>query len=237
MPAIIDMHMHTVLGAYDSSLRPEHLASEATRVGLSGVNITEHDRLWDRHTLSSFRTDQTPLFVNNGMEVSTDMGHIIAVGLPEYFPGIRRLAELRRIADETGAFLIVAHPFRHFFEAAHFMRQGKKPPELVPEILAKMPVFEYVHAIEALNGVNTPRENLMALEVAKLLGKPVSGGSDCHSTQGIGYYCTAFEEDIETPEDMLTALHAGRFHAAHGLASGDLTLLTETSLDDNYRAY
>ena len=42
------MHMHTVLGAYDSSLKPDDLATEATRVGLTGVNISEHDRLWDR---------------------------------------------------------------------------------------------------------------------------------------------------------------------------------------------
>ena len=103
MPFVLDMHMHTVLGAYDSSLKPEDLAAEANRVGLSGVNITEHDRLWDRHTLSTFRAAQAPLFINNGMEVSTDMGHIIAVGLTEYFPGIQRLAELRRVADETGA--------------------------------------------------------------------------------------------------------------------------------------
>ncbi len=237
MPFILDMHMHTVLGAYDSSLKPEDLAAEATRVGLSGVNITEHDRLWDRHTLSIFRDAQAPLFVNNGMEVSTDLGHVLAVGLTEYFPGIQRLAELRRVADETGAFLIAAHPFRHFFEPAMFMRQGRQAPDLIPEQLARMPVFEYVHAIEALNGANTPRENVLALQVAQILGKPVSGGSDCHSTHGIGYYCTQFEMDIETPEHMLAALHAGRFHAAHGLAGNALQLFTETSLAGNARGY
>jgi hypothetical protein len=224
------MHMHTVLGAYDSSLRPDDLADEATRVGLTGVNITEHDRLWDRHTLSSFREARPHLFVSNGMEVSTDMGHVIAVGLHEYFPGIRRLAELRRVADEVGAYLIAAHPFRHFYEAVHFMRQGKKPLDMVPEVLAKLPVFEHVHAIEALNGQNTHRENVIALQVAKYLGKPVSGGSDCHSTHGIGYYCTVFEDFVETTEQMLAAMHAGRFHAGHGLFEGSPVLFTESSL-------
>jgi len=231
MPSIIDMHMHTVLGAYDSSLQPEMLADEAKRVGLSGVNITEHDRVWDQQVLQRFRQDQTPLFVNNGMEVTTDMGHVIAVGLGHYAPGIRRLAELRRVADEAGAFLIVAHPFRHHYEAAHYMRQGKKPPEMVPEVLARLPVFEYVDAIEALNGLNTPQENVMALQVAQHLGKPVTGGSDCHSNHGIGYYCTIFEDDIETPDQMLAALHAGRFHAGHDLASGKPTLFTHESLE------
>ena len=60
--SIIDMHMHTVLGAYDSSLKPDDLATEAVRVGLTGVNISEHDRLWDRYTLDRFRTEKAPLF-------------------------------------------------------------------------------------------------------------------------------------------------------------------------------
>ena len=230
MATIIDMHMHTVLGAYDSSLQPEELGAEAARVGLSGINITEHDRLWDRHTLARYREAQAPLFVNNGMEVSTDLGHVIAVGLTEYVPRMRHLAELRRVMDELGGYIVAAHPFRHFFEAAHFMRQGKAPPELVAEVLAKLPVFQHVDAIEALNGLNTPRENVMALQVAQLLGKPVTGGSDCHSNQGIGYYCTIFEDEIETPEQMLAALRAGRFHAGHGLASGRPTPFTEASL-------
>lgn len=230
---IIDMHMHTLLGANDSSLPPEQLAEEARRVGLSGVNITEHDRLWDSHTLSRYRRDQAPLFVNNGIEVSTELGHIIAIGLPAYVPGIRRIAELRRVADEAGGFLIAAHPFRHHFDPVHFMRKGTEPLEMVPKSLARLPVFEYVEAIEALNGACTPRENVIALRVAQVLGKPVSGGSDCHSTHGIGYYCTIFDETIETAEQMLAALRAGRFHAGHGLANGRLTSFTETSLDQD----
>jgi PHP-associated len=231
--AILDMHMHTLLGAYDSSLKPDDLASEAKRVGLTGVNVTEHDRLWEPYTLGRFREAEAPLFVNNGIEVSTDMGHIIAVGLSEYVPGIRRLAELRRVMNDIGGYLIVAHPFRHFFDPVHFMRQGKPPLEMVPELLAELPVFQYVDALEALNGANTARENVMALQVAKVLGKPASGGSDCHSTQGIGYYCTIFDDPIETPDQLLAALHAGRFQPGHDLAKGNLTPFSEESLPDS----
>ena len=227
---IIDMHMHTLLGAYDSSLKPEELAQEAKKVGLTGVNITEHDRLWDQRTLESFRQEHAPLFINNGMEVSTDMGHMLAIGLPGYVPGIRRVAELRKVLDDAGGFLIVAHPFRHWFDPVHFMRQGRKPIEMVAEELANLPVFEYVDAIEVLNGCNTVRENVIALKVANYLGKPGTGGSDCHSTQGIGYYCTVFEKVLESPKMMLQELHAGRFGAAHDLAKGNLTTFTETSL-------
>jgi len=110
-----------------------------------------------------------------------------------------------------------------------FTRIGKQPPEMTPQNLARMPVFEYVHGIEVLNGANTMRENYMALQVAALLGKPGTGGSDAHSTSGVGYYCTVFEKRLSSVEEMLTELHAGRFAPAMGLPDGNLRIFT---LDD-----
>jgi histidinol phosphatase-like PHP family hydrolase len=219
---IIDMHLHTTKGASDSMLNPDDLIAEARRVGLTGVNITEHDRMWEPWDLGPFRKKHEGIFVSNGMEVSTDMGHILAIGLRGYEPGIRRLAKLREVADEQGAFLVVAHPFRHFFDPVHFKREGKEPFTMSPEQAARLPVFQLVHGIEVLNGCNTPRENYFALQVAKVLGKPGTGGSDAHSTQGIGYFCAVFEEEIEGPEHMVEQMHKGRFHPGRGLPEGRL---------------
>jgi len=219
---IIDMHLHTTKGASDSMLNPEDLINEALRVGLTGVNITEHDRMWESWDLGPFRKAHPDVFISNGMEVSTDMGHILAIGLRGYESGIRRLERLRQVADEQGAFLVVAHPFRHFFDPVHFRREGKEPFTLSPEEAARLPVFQLVHGIEVLNGCNTPRENYFALQVAKILGKPGTGGSDAHSTQGIGYFTAVFERTIETPEEMTQELHAGRFYPGRGLPDGHL---------------
>jgi predicted metal-dependent phosphoesterase TrpH len=226
---IIDMHLHTTKGASDSMLDPDDLIEEATRVGLTGVNITEHDRMWESWDLGPFRQKHPHMFVSNGMEVSTDMGHIIAIGLNGYAPGIRHLRKLREIADEQGAFLSVAHPFRHFFDPVHFKREGKEPFNLTPEEAAKLPVFELVHGIEVLNGCNTPRENYFALQVAKILGKPGTAGSDAHSRQGIGYFACVFEEQIETTEQFLDQLHKGRFFPGRELPSGNLNNYSETA--------
>jgi len=230
---IVDMHIHTTAGASDSGLSPEELAEEAAIRGLTGVNITEHDRLWDTYKLNEYRQRHAPLFVNNGMEVSTDLGHMIVVGLKQYVPGIRRAEELRRVLDDLGGWMAVAHPFRHWFDPVYFRKQGKEPFTMTPEQAAeRMPVFQLVDAIEALNGANTPRENLFALKVAKALGKPVSGGSDAHSKSGIGFYCTVFERDLQSPDEMLAEVRAGRFHAHHGLLQGNLTYFTEDSLEE-----
>lgn len=226
---IIDMHLHTTKGASDSMLNPDDLIEEARRVGLTGVNITEHDRMWESWDLAPFRKKHEGVFVSNGMEVSTDMGHILAIGLRGYESGIRRLEKLRQVADDQGAFLVVAHAFRHFFDPVHFKREGKEPFNLTPEQAAKLPVFQLVHGIEVLNGCNTPRENYFALQVAKILGKPGTGGSDAHSTQGIGYFTAVFEENLESPAQMVEQMHKGRFYPGRGLAQGELNNFWETA--------
>ena len=218
----MDMHMHTRMGAYDSALDPDRLAALARDVGLTGVAITEHDRHWERHALRRYRDEQSPLVVHNGMEVTTELGHILAFGLPGLPKRMDRIAELREYASEAGGYLAVAHPFRYWFDPVHFTRRGLPPMEMVPEVLARQPVFEYVDAVEVLNGACSVQENLMALAVANLLGKPGTGGSDCHSEQGIGIACTVFERPAETTESLLAELHAGRFYAAHDLRTGEL---------------
>jgi predicted metal-dependent phosphoesterase TrpH len=229
---IIDMHLHTTRGASDSNLRPEDLAREALRRGLTGVNITEHDRVWDRFVFDDYRRQHGQrLFIANGMEVSTDLGHILVVGLDAYVPGIHRAAELRRVVKQAGGYLIAAHPFRHYFDPARFFREGQAPLSLTPEQAARLPGFELVDAVEALNGGNNARENLFAFKVAKVLGKPVTGGSDAHSTQGIGVFCTVFDRELGSEEQMLAELRAGRFHAHLGLLDGEIRPLTESSFD------
>jgi len=219
---IVDMHVHTVRGAADSSLTPDQLIESANAIGLTGVNITEHDRVWDDFAMKEFR-ERSGLFVNRGMEVSTDMGHIIAVGLTSYVPGIRRAPELRKVLDDIGGFMIVAHPFRHFFDPIHFRREGRPPFSMTPEEAAeRMPIFGIVDDIEVANGGTQPVENQFALKVARVLGKRGIGASDCHSTQGVAYYVTVFEEELRDQEHFLEQLHAGRYYAGRGLPEGDL---------------
>jgi hypothetical protein len=218
---IVDMHVHTTRGAADSSLTPDQLIEEARRIGLTGVNISEHDRVWEPQQLAEFR-ERSGLFVSRGMEVSTDMGHMIAVGLESYLPGIRKATELRKALDAVGGFMTVAHPFRHFFDPIHFRRDGRPPFDMTPEEAAeKMPVFALVDEIEVANGGSTPRENQFALKVAKVLGKRGIGASDCHSTQGVGYFVTVFDEELRDQQHMLDQLHARRFYPAQGLSTGN----------------
>ncbi len=238
---IVDMHLHTVKGGSDSSLTPQQLVQEAQRIGLGGVNISEHDRLWDAHEFDRFRSE-SGLFVSRGMEVSTDLGHIIVIGLDQYLPGIRKAAELRRVVSEVGGFMFVAHPFRHFFDPVPFRRDGaarsadlrpRQPPSLTPEEAARLPIFELVDELEVANGGCSPGENYFALLVARILGKRGIGSSDAHSTHGLGCFTTVFQRPLADERDLIAELKASRYYPAEGLLKGGITPFGEGSVNSD----
>ena len=213
--SVLDMHLHSAVASSDSTLKPEKLLELGPEAGLTGANITEHDKMWEPHQRDAFRERHadSPFFVNFGMEVSTDLGHMTAIGMQAYVGGIRRAEQLRTTISAVGGYLVVNHPFRHVFDEVTAMRTDGRPFNLTPEQAAELPVFQLVDAIEIANGCNTPRENYFAYEVARILGKPTTGGSDAHSEMGIGYYATGFERAVTSAEMLLTELHAGRFEA------------------------
>src|SRR5213080_3902675 len=86
---ILDLHIHTSWHSADSNLSPIDLIREAKHLGLDGVVVTEHDRGWDRFRARDLAAEHNFLFLR-GMEVSTDLGHILVCGLEEYVSGIQR---------------------------------------------------------------------------------------------------------------------------------------------------
>lgn len=228
---IVDMHVHTMAASSDSMLDPEELPDLGRANGITGANITEHDKVWTPGRQGSLRSSHPGFFLNFGMEVSTDLGHLLAIGLREYVGGIRRAERLREEIDNVGGFLIVAHPFRHVFDPVTAMRTGEPPFDLTPEQAAELPVFQLVHAIEVANASNTPRENEFAYQVAQAAGLPGTGGSDAHSKTGIGNFAAGFEREITTPEQFLEELHAGRFETVHRTPGGRVVRFEVGSLE------
>ncbi|MBE0415968.1 MAG: PHP domain-containing protein [Dehalococcoidia bacterium] len=218
---IIDMHVHTAKGGYDSMLTIPQLIAEAEMKGIGGVCLTEHIYVWSRKALQSFTANHSVALIG-GMEIETDMGHIVVLGLDRYISGIHKASNLRRIADEVGGFLIAVHPFRRYFEPQDF---GIKPKRSWSEVIADaldLPILGLVDEIEVLNGGCTERENLLALEVAKRLGMRGTGGSDAHSEHGIGYFATVFEREIRGERELIAELKAGCFYPAKRLPSGEI---------------
>lgn len=233
MYSIFDLHVHTREGSIDSALSPEEFIGEAQRLGLSGAVFSEHDG-WQRHRFNEFVEERAGdgVVLIHALEVYTDMGHVIAFGLDGYRPGIRNVKELRKVVDEVGGYMILAHPFRFFFGPhGNFTRNILfEDPKAMPENAEEAschPVFQLVDEVEVVNGGNDQPENRLALQVAAIRGKPGTGGSDAHSNNGIGLGSTLFHGEIRHERDLLEALRAGAYTPVEGFNKGRITYYGE----------
>jgi predicted metal-dependent phosphoesterase TrpH len=198
---IIDLHTHTKPASPCSDLDLVELIAKAKQLGLGGVCLTEHDKLWSAEAVLELAREYSFLLLR-GVEVSSNHGHILVFGLSEYSHELWRAEKLRHAVDLAGGVMIVAHPFR------------TSPTNIPLEKACQRPVFKLVDEIEVCNGASSERENSMALGVSRELGLNGIGGSDAHSVLELGRCVTIFQNQIESEEDLVAELKAGRFSAA-----------------------
>ncbi|MBM3946220.1 MAG: PHP domain-containing protein [SAR202 cluster bacterium] len=226
MPFFFDLHVHTVRGSSDSGLLPAQLVENARRIGLSGVCLTEHGGWSDRREFDAF-AQSSGLVVVHGLEVDTDLGHVLVLGVDSYQPGMSSLRELRRVVQRAGGFMILAHPYRNMFNPPPYNKNllyGGKVHTYphVPQEAVGHHGFELVDAVEVVNGANTDPENWFAQEVTRLMGRKGTGGSDAHSIHGLGKGVTAFNDPVRNEGELIEALRAQAFVAAEGLHIGNV---------------
>lgn len=228
MSPVFDLHVHTNQGSPDSSLTPEEMVAEALRVRLSGIMVTEHVG-WPRQDFEVFARDKEIILVR-ALENYSPLGHIITLGLPEHVTGftggIETVKKLRQEVDRVGGFMILAHPFRYLFDlpgvySQNILFEDATNTPSTPEEAAQHPVFALVDEIEVVNGANSEVENRFAQEVAHVLGRQGTGGSDAHSVNGLGKGSTLFKGDIRNERDLLDALRAGDFVPQEGFHLGN----------------
>jgi predicted metal-dependent phosphoesterase TrpH len=112
-----DLHTHAIgdgrFGANTADLVARHLDG-ALEAGLDVIGVTDHDDLRPGLlALEEVERRNLPLFVLAGMEVTTDDGHLVVLGLQAPLKPWRSMNEtiaLARARDEE-TLLIVPHPF------------------------------------------------------------------------------------------------------------------------------
>jgi len=200
----IDLHVHTYPASSCSSASVDALIEEAKRVGLDGICLTDHNHIWDPAQVEELR-QKHEFLISRGNEITTNQGDVLVFGLEKDIQGIVDLKELRREVEEADGFMIVAHPFRGFLVV------GVDQAGLTPEKAMERPLFDYVDAVEVLNGKVTESENDFASRVTDGLGLLGTGGSDAHEVAEVGMYATEFYADIKNEQDLITALKDGAF--------------------------
>jgi len=204
---LIDLHAHTWPYSDDSDLKPEELIQQAKRSGLDGICFTEHDWHWKEEDMARL-SDEHDFPIFHGMEISSDEGHILVFGLAEYKFGMHHAEFVRRLVDEVGGAIILAHPYRGR------VRYNPNPDQLVDSI-CKNHIFDLVDAVEVLNGRSNDEENNFASELCRRLHLGGVGGSDAHSFSDIPSCATLFEKRISNIKELVTELKAGRFRAVN----------------------
>ena len=203
---VIDLHTHSYPASPCSSVGVDSLISEAKRIGLDGICLTDHNVVWDAEDIQRL-SSQHEFLVLRGTEITTDQGDMLVFGLDEVIKEIIPIRDLRVRVENAGGFMVVAHPFRGFltFNVGHL--------GLTPEKAMERTLFKMVDAIETLNSKVTPKENGFASEVAQGLGLPQTGGSDAHGVSEVGIYATQFDKGIQikNEESLIQALKSGRF--------------------------
>ncbi|MEW4567244.1 PHP-associated domain-containing protein [Tautonia sp. JC769] len=189
----IDHHLHTTRHSPDSFMEPEELIEQAKRVGLDGVVITEHDRLWDPDELSELSAKSDGMTVLGGVEVSAREGHFLVYGLTDLDdcpPGVR-LADLLAAVRAQGAAIVAAHPFRwdQDFDAI---------------VTEHGPIFD---GLELVSNNVLPD---MRVQIEAMLHRHPSmgatGSSDAHDAMTVGCYFTEFPAPIRSMSEFVAAL-------------------------------
>ncbi|MDP6605562.1 MAG: PHP-associated domain-containing protein, partial [Dehalococcoidia bacterium] len=204
-PFRVDLHVHTRQGSLDSTIEPAQMVEHARVRGLAGVAITEHFRLWSTDEAARWSTLEFRVYP--AAEVVTEIGHVLAVGL-DRFPRTRCIDELAEQARIDGAALVLAHPFRAYFDTSHhwLLRDG---PVADPVAAAARQSTGLVSAIEVLNNGCTAGENRLASELAAAINVVPVASSDAHTIDHVGRYATSFARLPSDSRDLAAALMAG----------------------------
>lgn len=189
---LIDMHTHTSVYSTDSNLLPVDSLARAVECGLDGVVLTEHDVVWPRQHAEQL-SEEAGILVIHGVEVTTELGHVLVYGLEALVPRITDSRRLRKLCDEQDALMYLAHPARD------------------PGLRVPKEAMELFDGVEGLNGCDGPLQNQSARSRGRTRPLPPIGGSDSHALHEVGTAATEFAATIETLADLMAALRSGDY--------------------------
>jgi predicted metal-dependent phosphoesterase TrpH len=227
---LIDLHNHTGWGSGDSHLDPSDLVERARHWGLDGIAITEHNQLWDPEKIEMLRR-RHDFTVIGGVEVDTDVGHVLVFGLdgPRRWNRLPTLEELRPDVDEAGGVIVAAHPFRAPVRTTRSEQSG----EGFWEEIAGRYRPRLVDAVEVDSGLGDANQRRMAAELARRLDLPSTGGSDTHRLMDVATCFTVFDDEIKDERDLVAAIKArccrGGDWSSEGLANKRVQELTSAA--------
>lgn len=181
-----DLHIHSTYSP-DSSISPKVAITRARHLGLRGIAFTDHDRL------TRITSPVPELVLVPGVELSTDWGDLIALGIAELPRDGLSVPDIVENIHKQGGVAIIPHPFT-------------STP--LPYAMNDR-VYEIIGIVDGLE-VTSPKsavDNKKARLLVEARAKSPIGGSDAHSPEMIGTGLTVCESD--SVEGLLEAISDG----------------------------
>lgn len=190
----VDLHIHSKYSA-DNDSDPEEIINKAIESGLDAIAFTEHYSYEASEFVESLRHKYNSIKILRGVEFSTPDGHCLIFGVNTDRLSIKEipLDEVIDIITLAGGVIIPTHPYRGINSMGDTIR--------------KMKGFS---AIEGFNGLNMYHLNQKAIDAARDLGLPYTGGSDAHRPVDVGSCYTEFDEPV-TEDNIVEVIKRGNY--------------------------
>jgi predicted metal-dependent phosphoesterase TrpH len=187
----VDLHNHTHYSP-DSILSPSRFVRECRRRAITCPAVTDHNTI--RGALAVRELADFDVII--GEEIRTADGEIIGLFLEEEIPRDLSARETIERVKSQGGLVGVPHPFDHLRLA------------LREDVMRKL--IDQIDFIETLNArMVFPSHNTKARAFAKEHDKPMSAGSDAHSSWEVGRVYVEMRPFHGT-QDFLLSLREGR---------------------------
>ena len=184
--ALVELHAHSSNRSRDSGVKVHDLAEQAKARGLDALCLTEHNTLWPQHEIDELN-ERHEFTLIRGMELGTDVGHVIVLGLDRYHPELLEIEVLWRAVRDEGAVAVLAHPMRY--------RPGRQA--------SWYEMQEWFHGLEVINGDHSDTVNGHYHSIAAGLELSAVAGSDAHSLQAVGRVATAVPGPVNGVDDLV----------------------------------
>lgn len=186
MRILLDAHIHTN-SSHDSTISISQLREGIAASGLNAIAVTDHDNMEGYKRVKSSGLFKE-IMVIPGVEVTTDSGDVIILGLEEP-PYSKDARDLTDRAHALGGVVVAPHPF-----------------DATRSSLGDGCGSLSIDLVETINGKCSTSTNRLAKEYAGYMRLPGVGGSDAHEKREIGSAFTV----IEAEKDLGSVLEALR---------------------------
>ena len=192
----IDLHVHSKHSG-DTDADPEEAVLHAIGLKLDGIAFTEHySYAASEYAVGLQEKYRDTIMIFRGVEFSAAEGHCLIFGVDTDRLAIK-YAPVKDIVKSVvmhGGVVIPSHPFRG----------GNSLGDRINDLRG-------IAALEGYNGCNMHAFNVRAIDAARVLQLPFTGGSDAHAPREVGSCYTEFEEEVR-PENLVDLLKNGRYY-------------------------